>query len=475
MVQPLDGQTPATRIGPEDKTVFEMDWAPDDRHLAIMFADSPRSDDNYMFRSLAIIDRQNSALRILARDVGKMVAPRVSPDGRNLIWLGASQKNDATTGTLWTIPLKGGKRSALNKDLEETIYAADWLSRTSLLVTAVRGTRSHLSIRKLSGISRTLSLSKHAPIFLSAHHSSGRYVIAGDTPKRPSALYFGTLKQPQPTLKYDPNPQIRDIHFATQRTYEWTASDGKTLQGVLVEPMPGTPRPAPLILAVHGGPEWQSLDGWVNRYLSPAQLLAQRGYAVLFPNYRGSAGRGAPFAMSDHKDLGGQEFQDHIDAINALATDGLIDSKRVGMMGGSYGGYMSALAATKGSKHFAAAINFAGIANWMSFTGTSDIPYENSITHWDLWCYDKPETCWKASPLAYVAQAKTPLLLVHGENDKRVPIGQAHELHTAFKRFKIPVQLITYPREGHGLREWAHREDFINRALSWFDQYVRKN
>jgi dipeptidyl aminopeptidase/acylaminoacyl peptidase len=229
----------------------------------------------------------------------------------------------------------------------------------------------------------------------------------------------------------------------------------------------------PLVMMVHGGPEWQALDGWISRYLWPGQVLAAQGYAVLAPNYRGSAGRGAKFAMADHKDLGGRELLDNVDAIAHLDQIGLVDPKRVGMMGGSYGGYMSALAATKASAHFAAAINFAGIGNWMSFTGTSDIPYENSLVHWDLWCYDAPEACRKGSPITFINQAKTPLLLLHGKEDKRVPISQAWELHTAFRVKKIPTEFVIYPREGHGLRERAHQRDAVDRSLAWFKQYLK--
>jgi len=470
-------------VTPSDKTVFEFDWSPDGTRLAVMMSASPKNDDNYMFRGLWVFPSaapakgQQPVGNLLVDKVGKMGQPQWSPGSKHIAWRGASQLNDATTGTLWIIPSDGGTPKALNKGAEETAYHHQWIADNELLVSAVTGTRSHLSRRDLSG-GKTPVLDTKGPIYLgfSVDKAGKRFAMSANTSTDPPDVYVGELDGSLERLTHS-HDYLKGVDLAVQQSITWKAQDGLEIGGVLIKPLDykeGTRYP--LVLYVHGGPEWQSLDGWSTRYLGAAQVLAANGYAVLMPNYRGSAGRGSKYAMMDHKDLGGQEFLDNVAAVKHLVATGLADSARVGMVGGSYGGYMSALAATRGTDTFAAAINFAGIGNWWSFTGTSDIPHENSLVHWDLYCYDSPangEKCWKGSPLAYIYNAKTPLMMLHGADDKRVPVSQAWELYTAFRIKKIPTEMVTYPREGHGLAERAHRQDCMERTLAWFDKYLK--
>jgi dipeptidyl aminopeptidase/acylaminoacyl peptidase len=228
-----------------------------------------------------------------------------------------------------------------------------------------------------------------------------------------------------------------------------------------------------LVVMPHGGPEGISMDGWNTRSGYPAQLFASAGFAVFEPNYRGSAGRGVAFGKADQGDLGGKEFDDVLAGIDALVAQGLVDAERVGMGGWSYGGYFSGLAATVHSKRFKAAMVGAAITNWMSFTGTSEIEHENSLVHWKLWPYDQPELVWSRSPMAHAAKSKTPTLIVHGQDDTRVPPEQAKELYRALRHAKVATEVVFYPREGHGLGERAHQIDFMRRFVAWFDTHLR--
>jgi dipeptidyl aminopeptidase/acylaminoacyl peptidase len=190
------------------------------------------------------------------------------------------------------------------------------------------------------------------------------------------------------------------------------------------------------------------------------------------PNYRGSIGRGVEFSKGDHKDMGGKEFQDVLDGIDYLVDRALVDGDRVGIGGTSYGGYFSAWAATAHSDRFAAAIDNAGISNWISFTGTTDIPIEMCTVHWDLWVFDHADIAWERSPLAHIAEANTPLLICHGKADRRVHHEQALQLYTALKHKGVETKLVLYPRAGHGLRERAHRLDYMTRCIKWFDDHL---
>jgi dipeptidyl aminopeptidase/acylaminoacyl peptidase len=204
-------------------------------------------------------------------------------------------------------------------------------------------------------------------------------------------------------------------------------------------------------------------------------MLAGHGFAAFYPNYRGSTGRGVAYSMADHRDLMGKEFEDMLDGIDALVARGIADKDRVGIGGGSYGGYTSAWAATYASERFKAAIPWMGISNWFSMTGTSDIFLENSTVHWDLLMYDpvNHEIYWKRSPMAYIHKANTPSLIIHGKDDTRVPIGQSQELYTALKHKGVPVEFVIYPREAHGIAETAHQLDFMKRCLGWFEKYLK--
>jgi dipeptidyl aminopeptidase/acylaminoacyl peptidase len=159
--------------------------------------------------------------------------------------------------------------------------------------------------------------------------------------------------------------------------------------------------------------------------------------------------------------------------IDHLVAQGLVDPDRVGMGGWSYGGYFSALAATQHSDRYRATKIAAAITNWVSFTGTTEIEHENSLVHWNLWPWDDMELAWSRSPLAHIANAKTPALIVHGSADTRVPTGQSQELYRGLRHLGVPTQLVMYPREGHGIAENVHALDFMNRFLDWFDTHMQ--
>ena len=266
---------------------------------------------------------------------------------------------------------------------------------------------------------------------------------------------------------------LESLPRARQETLTWRAGDGLEIEGVLLRPAgQSAGSRLPLIVIVHGGPESQFQDGWINGYATPAQALVERGYLVFLPNYRGSTGRGIHFARADHRDLGGREFQDVLDGIDMLVARGWADPARVGMLGGSYGGYFTSLAVTRHSARFAAGVDFFGIASWESFLGQTDTPVENSRVHWNLSCYEHPALCRAASALGHLDGARTPTLILQGDRDRRVPKAQSDELYAALKWKGVPVEYVVYPREEHGFSEREHRLDALRRLLGWFERYL---
>jgi dipeptidyl aminopeptidase/acylaminoacyl peptidase len=229
----------------------------------------------------------------------------------------------------------------------------------------------------------------------------------------------------------------------------------------------------PLAILPHGGPEGVDLDGWHTNPLYPTQVLAGLGYVVFRPNYRGSGGRGVVFSKGDHRDLGGREMEDILTGIDYLADQGWVDPYRVGISGTSYGGYLSAWAATRYSDRFRVAIPFAGLTNWISFTGTTDIPIEMMYVHFDLPIFGNYGVYMDRSPISHLGGASTPTLIGHGLADDRVHPEQSIQLYNLMRLAGIPVDLVLYPREPHGLRERAHQLDYMGRIVEWFDRYLK--
>ncbi len=265
------------------------------------------------------------------------------------------------------------------------------------------------------------------------------------------------------------------MRLAKQERFTYRASDGLEITSVLVYPLDYQPgKKYPLIVDIHGGPESAYHNAWVTRYGNWGQVAAARGYFVFMPNHRASTGRGVEFAKMGLGDLAGKEFEDVLDGIDALVEKGLVDSKRVGIGGGSYGGYFSAWAATRHSKRFAASVVFVGVSNQVSKRNTTDIPWEDYLVHWGIWTHEDFEKIYDRSPVKWANGSTTPTLILHGTEDPRVHPSQSLELYRSLKTHgKAPVRLIWYPGEGHGNRRNPARLDFIMRTMDWFDFYLK--
>ncbi len=458
-------------------TVHEFDWAPDGGRLVIAAADTPTVDDSYMRRKLQTVPASGGAATTVATTAGKLTYPRWSPDGKWIAWLGATALNDPYAGSVFVAPASGGTAENLTRGYEGT---ATWLafqpgSPSTIAFTAIeRQAVKAYALALPAKTRREIATSGVTPFGGLSFARNGQVIaFSGDTATHPPEVYVINGAQAARRVTTT-NAQLGGVTFGQQEVVRWKAADGLDIEGVIVKPVGYQPgRRYPLVMQPHGGPEGADLNAWLGTYSRWGQMLAGRGYVTFYPNYRGSIGRGVKFSMGDHRDLMGKEFTDMLSGIDHLVKIGLVDPERVGVGGGSYGGYTTAWAATYGSDRFKAAVMWMGISNWYSMTGTSDIFFENSTVHWDLVMYDNYPIYWERSPLAHVNKAKTPTLIVHGGADPRVPIGQSQEMYTALKWKGVPVEFVTYPREGHGVGEAAHQLDFMHRVTGWFDKYLK--
>ena len=489
-----------------DVDAREIHWTPDGRTLVFQGTTTAHVDDEYMNTAIYALPAAPGGAtapgtpKLVTPTDGKLGDMAISPDGSHLAYLGAVSRNDPLAQSLFVVPLAGGEPTQISLErasgattsgYEGSAARLAWLDDGSLLLLAALGERQALySVDAESG-ERTVFADLDPPadsengfphlIVRDLDAAAGRVALAAETPSHPAEL-FVTARDDEPSHRRGAdgikqrsrhNAALEEVRLARQEIVEWTGPDDWTIRGVLTYPRDYRPGERyPLVLQVHGGPEGVSLDGWTTSAGYPVQLLAARGYMVLQPNYRGSQGRGVAYSKADHDDLGGKEFDDILAGVDALIERGLVDRDRVGTGGWSYGGYMSAWAATRWTERFAASVVAAGLTNWISFAGTTDIPYEMSLVHWDSWWFDEHELHWQRSPMAHLNQARTPTLVVTGAVDTRVHPEQARQLYTGLRIKGVPTELVFYPREPHGLRERAHQLDFIERTLGWFDKHL---
>ncbi len=310
---------------------------------------------------------------------------------------------------------------------------------------------------------------------LSLSKSGQNAAMLSDSAQHPFEVYVMSAGNALPRRMTNSNPWLADVRLAKQEVVEHRARDGLRLEGILLRPLEEKEGERyPLILAVHGGPESHISNGWQTYYSRPGQVGAARGFAVFYPNYRGSTGRGVAFSKMGQADYAGGEFDDLVDAVDHFVSTGLVDAKRVGITGGSYGGFASAWGATYYSSRFAASVMFVGISNLISKAGTTDIPNEMFLVHNRKSIYENWQWFLERSPIYHAKKARTPLLILHGKNDPRVHPSQSMELYRHVKQLgQTPVRLVFYPGEGHGNRKSAARFDYNLRMLRWFEHYLK--
>ncbi len=403
----------------------------------------------------------------------------VSPDGKHVAFLGGVELYDPTDGSLLLTSSSGDDATFQNltKGLEGTVIDFTWLNNNEILFLAEVWNEVWLfKINIKSGTWKEQWKGEYVFTSFTTDATKRFLAVSASNYQTPPDLFILDRKKGKIRSLTNHNPQLRDVHFMHQEDFTWKARDGKEIGGILVQPVNFKEGQSyPLVVLVHGGPEGAYLKGWNNWYSRWPQILAQKGAFVFMPNYRGSTGRGVAFAEADQGDMMGVDFNDILDGIDALIEKGWVDGNRVGITGGSYGGYASAWAATRWSDRFAVSVMFVGISNQVSKLGTTDTWYENALVHWRGWAYDDDfQKAWDRSPLKYIKNAKTPILILHGDSDPRVPTSQSHELYRALKYLKVPVELVIYPGEGHGNRKFHHQKHYMKVALEWFDTYLFK-
>ena len=459
-------------LTPPNFAVSELAWFPDNQFLAIVATDHPESDrhTDRIFRVAAASPPDPKSLpapKELLAPPGPFDGIQIAPTGNIISFIG-SRQDGPSPHDLWLLPVGAPAAKNLSAvSLDRAVLAHRWGKDGSLVLLAADRFARKLLHYTPSGTREDLSLPDTMPSSF-AFNDKGDLAFVGETATQPQEIWLAVSGQPAREFPHF-NKSFNASALRKPEIFKYKSFDGLEIEAALVKPAnyDGKAKLA-LVALIHGGPTgaWESsIEAW-------GQLLAARGYAVFYPNIRGSIGYGEKFAESNRGDWGGGDFQDVVAGVNDLVTKGVADPNRLGIGGWSYGGYMAEWAITqKTSYTFKAAVSGAGMANLISEYGTEQHP---SYDEW-FWSvpYEKPEGFLNHSPFLFLKNAKTPTLILQGDADTVDPLGQSQELYRGLKRYSVPTELVIYPREPHGLREEKHLADRLNRIVAWFDKYLK--
>ncbi|NBB93253.1 MAG: prolyl oligopeptidase family serine peptidase [Gammaproteobacteria bacterium] len=467
----LGGDSEPDRIEIEG-SVQAVDWSPAGDRLALRVTPRQLVDDTLMYQRVLIVAPDGEVLGRVDNP-GKLAGLAWSDDGSRLALIATETIEDTRAGRLMVTGRDGGDWTHLMPGLRGHVIDIDWDGET-LLFLSHEGVESRIGRIAPDGSGEATLLSRAGLIVTAFEARGGRLVFGASTPDYPSEVH--ALNGESAERLTDSNPWLADVELARQEVVEYPARDGLTIQGLLVRPLDYEEGERyPLILAVHGGPESHYSNGWLTSYNLPAQHAAAEGYFMFYPNYRGSTGRGVEFALSSQGRPAKEEFDDLVDGVDHLIEQGWVDGDRVGITGGSYGGYATAWGATYYSERFAAAVMNVGLSDKIAMLGTSDIPMELYEVHYRTWPWEDWDLYREASPIYYVERAQTPILILHGDADPRVDPTQSRILYRylTLQEDPPPARLVFYPGEGHGNRRAASRWDYSLRLMRWMNHYLK--
>jgi dipeptidyl aminopeptidase/acylaminoacyl peptidase len=403
---------------------------------------------------------------------------RLSPDASTVLFVAATNERFEPyyESHLFVIPVQGGAPRMLLKDDEDEIDGADWSADgRAIIVRANSGVRIQLwSFDPASGRRTRLTEGDNSVLSLNLEPAEDAWAAVIGSASSPGDIWLAPRVGTAPLqLTHFERDLTETFRMPKVEVFTWTGHDGRKVEGLLTYPLDAAPgRRAPLVVQTHGGPAASSTFRFAS-WATYTPVLAAKGYLVLDPNYRGSTGYGDAFL----RDMVGHYFheadKDVLAGVDALIASGSADPDKLVAMGWSAGGHMTNWLVTTTTR-FKAAASGAGAANWISMYAQSDT--RSYRTPWfgaSPWVKDAPLALYLAqSPVAHVAGAKTPTLLMVGEKDVRVPTPQSIEMLRALRASGVDAELLVFPGEPHGLRTPKHRLHKINSEIAWFERHL---
>ena len=470
----IDGGKPK-QISFGNYDYHSISWSPDEQRIACI-SNRTGKDDYNANNDICLLSPQGEEMIQLTHTIGPEYVPIYSPDGSLIAYTNRlrdhrSKESDAELHKIYVIPAKGGSPVNLSAFLDRWSSSPTWSydskkvyftvqnsGKVGLYVAPVEGGKATAIIDDYGQVSN-FALGKNGEIF---------YVYSDFT--QPAEIYRTNIHEDRKEKLTSFNEKFRkEVEIIKPEEFTCTSFDGWQIEGWIMKPYNFREGiKYPMILAIHGGPH-----GQYGYRISPFfQFLAANGYVVMFTNPRGSSGYGQKFSDGCVGDMGGGDYKDIMACVDyVIKMYNFIDPERLGVTGGSYGGYMTNWIITRNNR-FKAAVPVASISNLISQWGTNanTLWFESDAGFMPFENYDK---AWDMSPLKYITNCKTPTLFIHGAWDFCVNLGQAEEMYTALKKLGVDAVLAIYPNEGHGVRQPEHIVDYHKRALAWFDKYLK--
>jgi len=457
-------------------------WAPDGKRFVFGAGATPMLRDNR--RDIYLANIETKQIEKLSTNFGSDTSPKWSPDGKSIAWTsepytGAPLPDGTAPGVtmqsklmLYDVAAKSIKdvsSPAFDTDAGNPVWTAE--GNRVMFVAGKRAYNEAFAYDLTSG--RYTQLSTRKTLQGASISQDGRTIaLTMDTPDSASEVYvtdpaFQNFRKLTTT-----NPQLAEMAQGDTEVVTWKGADGMAVEGVLLKPVGfQAGRKYPTLVVAHGGPAGAYVNGFRLGGLEGGQVWANKGWAVFYPNPRGSTNYGEKFLQHNVSDWGGGDYKDIMTGVDALVARGIADPDKLAHIGWSYGGYMTAWVITQTTR-FKAAMVGAGLTNMWSMYGTNDIP-SVLISYFGGIPNAKTLPLYlDRSAMSHIDKVTTPTLILHGAQDERVPIGQAQELYRGLKDRGKATELVFYPREGHGISEYYHQKDRMQRIYDWVTKYT---
>jgi len=456
-----------------DLHIGSLNWSPDTAYIAFSATPDSRIESGYE-SDIYTVSLQDGSLRHLVDLKGSDGSPCWSPEGDRIAFSSKRGARESFANTeICIIPAEGGKITSITQKFDENASPLVWTHK-GIYFNASQGMSAHLlradppgksviRITKGDGFMRGFSLSKDGTKMVFTSLDGAHFV----------EIYASAVDVYAPRKVTDFSSQVADWKLGRKESIRWKSQDGAEITGVLMKPHDFDPnKKYPLLVVIHGGPTGISYPQWVDGRNStyPLEQWLAKGAVILQPNYRGSAGFGADFRRLNFRNLGVGDYWDVISGVDHLIAQGFVDESRLGAMGWSQGGYISAYITTFSDRFKAVSVG-AGISDWVTYYVNTDIhPFTRIYLGATPW--DDADVYRKTSPMTHILNAKTPTLIQHGEFDRRVPIPNAFKLYQGLRDMGVPVKFIIYKGFGHGITKPKEKLAVLTHNWEWFNQYL---
>ena len=461
-----------------ERHVLSFDWAPDGSKVVYAAQKSPQGRDAFhvdIYESDLTSGRETA----LVVQPGQDLAPAYSRDGRYVAFY--SQRGVLSyfgERQVGVVPSGGGAIRYVTERLDGDVFGGAtkfWWSidASQLIFGAGKGTGEYLfAVNPTTGDGERLACSLTNTAAFSVSGDGRRIAWIKSNAASPGDVYLRDSQSGSEIRLSDVNPPVRDYPAVDVRTVQWRSKDGLEIEGVLRLPFDYRPgKRAPLLVSLHGGPTGAALESFPVPRTYPTQLFLTAGFAVFEPNFRGSINYGAKFRLPTIEAQGFGDMDDIMTGIDMLVDRGIADPDRLGVMGWSYGGYLSAWIVAHSDRFKAASIG-ACSTDWVSWYAPSIANKESAPqVMWEYFGgapWGRLDVYNRHSTRAFLKNIKTPSLVLHGEQD----IDSGPEVYVALHDMNVPVSYVTYPREGHGIAEPVHQRDLMRRNLEWFEKWM---